>query len=106
MAIAACLAAIPEANCKRYQALHDRTHKKAIAMKRGRQNVMDIIVERQGRSVRGRIGNLLASIPSTIDLFAESVHTTMYPTQTSVGRMNTFLPNQPSIDAAVQKLYT
>ena len=90
MGIAVCQAAITEANRERYQALYDRTNKKPTAMKRGRMHVMDMIVERQGRSVRGRIGNLLASIPSTIDLFAESVHTTMYPTQTSVGRMILF----------------
>ena len=75
-------------------------------MKRGRQNVMDMIVDRQGRSVRGRIENYPASIPSTIDLYGESVHSTMYLTQMIVGRMNNYLRNQPLIDAAVQKLYT
>ena len=106
MGIAVCKAAIPEANRQLYQALYDCTNKKGIAMKRGRHNVIDIIVERQGRSVRGRVENSPASIPSTIDLCGESVHSTIYPTQTSVVRTNNSLRNQPLIDSAVQKLYT
>ena len=65
-----------------------------------------MVVRRQERSVRGRVENSPASIPSTIDLCGESVHSTMYPTQTSVVRTYNSLRNQPSIDSAVQKLYT
>ena len=75
-------------------------------MKRGRHNVIDMIVERQGRSARGRVENFPASIPSNTDLCGEIVHSTMFPTQTSVVRTNNSLRNQPSIDSAVQKLYT
>ena len=106
MGIAVCKAAILEANRQLYQALYDCTNKKGTAMKRGRHNVIDIIVERQGRSVRGRVENSPASILSTTDLCGESVHSKIYPTQTSVVRTNNSLRNQPSIDAAVQKLYT
>ena len=69
MGIAVCKAAITDANRQLYQVLYDCTKKKSIAMKRGRQNVMDMIVERQGRTVRGRVENSPASIPSPIDLY-------------------------------------
>ena len=46
MGIAVCKAVIPEANLKLYMALYDCTNRKGLAIKRGCQNVMDMVVRR------------------------------------------------------------